>query len=467
MNTHGERRLGVLWHLAWPAIMEQILSMLVSFVDTAMVGALGAVATAAVSINAACIWLINSVMMGIGVGYSVQVANAIGAKDDTRARAVMRQGLLAVAAVGIAAFLLLQGLAGFLPRWLGAESEVYPQAVAYLRFYAIGLPFSAALAIFGAILRCAGDTKTPLILNGIANVGNMVLNFLLIYPTRTLTLFGRELTVLGAGLEVRGAALGSALALALAAGLMLNTVLRNPNRPLVASPEDNWRPDRTIIRQAAKLGLPNIGERVTVNLGQILTTALVAKVGTVALAAHQIAITAEAICYLPAYGIASAATALVGQAVGARNREDAEAYGTLASRLGFLLCVATASVLFLGAGPLARLFTEDGAVIAETVRVLRIVSICEPFFALSIVAAGALRGAHDVSWPMIISLATMWGVRIPLELFFLFVMGWGLPGIWWGMTIELIARGVLCALRWRKGKWTGLCGLEEEKKLPV
>ena len=365
-----------------------------------------------------------------------------------------------MAAVGGAVLLAVEGLSAFLPKWLGAEAEVYPQAVAYLRLYALGLPFSTVLAIFAAILRCAGDTRTPLVLNGLANVANVVFNFLFIYPTRTVTLLGRELTVVGAGMEVRGAALGSALALGLAAVLMLVTVLRNRERPLVASPEDNWKPDGAVISQAARLGLPYIGERVTVNLGQILTTALVAKVGTVALAAHQIAITAEAICYLPAYGISFAATALVGQSVGAKSKEDATAYGTLASKLGFFLCVATAALLFFGSEPLARLFTEDEAVIAETARVLRIVSICEPFFSLSIVAAGALRGARDVRWPMLISLATMWGVRIPLELFFLFVMDWRLPGIWWGMTVELIFRGVLCMARWKSGRWTRLSGLD-------
>ena len=455
-------RLSVLWRLAWPAIIEQIMGTLVSYVDTAMVGALGADATAAVSINAACIWLINGILSGIGVGYSVQVANAIGAGDQARARAVTRQGFLATAAFGLASLTVLEALAGFLPRWLGAEPSVLPGAVAYLRFFALGLPFSTALFVFSAILRCSGDTRTPLVLNTLANVINVVFNFFLIYPSRTLTFSnGACVRIAGAGLGVGGAALASALSLAVAAALLLRAVLFNHNRPLVCSPEENFRPDRTIIKEALRLGLPYIGERVTVNAGQIFMTWLVSGVGTVALAANQIATTAEGLCYLPAYGVSFAATALVGQAVGARREEDARAYGTLAARLAFLLCTGTAACLFAGAALLAGLFTPDRAVIDETARVLRIVAFCEPFFALSIVCAGALRGAKDVRFPMAAALCSMWGVRAVLAPVFVFVLEWGLAGVWTAMALDLTVRGIVCTLRWRRGRWVRLSGLEE------
>lgn len=455
-------RLPVLWRLAWPAIIEQVMGTLVSYVDTAMVGALGADATAAVSINAACIWLINGILSGIGVGYSVQVANAIGAGDQARARAVTRQGFLATGAFGLASLTLLEALAGFLPRWLGAEPSVLPGAVAYLRFFALGLPFSTALFVFSAILRCSGDTRTPLVLNTLANVINVAFNFFLIYPNRTVVLpGGAPLRLVGAGMGVGGAALASALSLALAAVLLLRTVAFNHNRPLRCSPEENFRPDRTIIREALRLGLPYIGERVTVNAGQIFMTWLVSGVGTVALAANQIATTAEGLCYLPAYGVSFAATALVGQSVGAKQGEDAQAYGTLAARLAFLLCTGTAVCLFAGAKLLAGLFTPDAAVVAETVRVLRIVSVCEPFFALSIVYSGALRGAKDVRFPMAAALCSMWGVRAVLAPVFVFALNWGLAGVWTAMALDVTVRGIVCTLRWRRGRWKARSGLEE------
>ena len=175
---------------------------------------------------------------------------------------------------------------------------------------------------------------------------------------------------------------------------------------------EDFHPDRAIIRQAAHLGVPYIAERATINLGQVAMTFVVAKLGTVALAANHIATTAEGLCYLPAYGISFAATALVGQSVGAKNREDARAYGTLAGIAGFLLCSATGLALFFLARPLAGLFTTDQAVIDQAALVLRIVSVSEPFFAAFIVLSGALRGAHDVRFPMFLALFCMWGVRV-------------------------------------------------------
>lgn len=458
--THSidqKHRLPMLWHLTWPAIIEQLLGMMVSFIDTAMVGAMGAASTAAVSVVSSSIWLVNGILSGVGVGYSVQVANAVGAQDHEKARKVIRQGALAVAVVGLLALAVMEGLSAFLPRWLGAKPEVYPLAVSYLRFYCLSLPFATALSVFSAIIRCTGDTKTPLLLNGLANAVNVVLNFFLIYPSRTW----HGIFIPGAGLGVAGAAIASAASLALAGLLVLRTVFFNRNKPVSLNREENYRPDGEIIRTAMLLGLPYIGERVTINLGQILMTSLVAHVGTVALAANHIATTAEGMCYLPAYGVSFAATALVGQAVGAINREDARAYGDLSGKLGFFMCLGTGALLFLLASPIARLFTPDAAVVAETAKVLRIVAFSEPFFALSIVLSGALRGARDVRFPMGVALGCMWGIRAVLAPVLVYVFHWGLEAVWFAMALDLTARGILSLLRWRGSRWEKLAGLLE------
>ena len=456
-ETVKKRRLPVLWHLTWPAIIEQLLGMAVSFVDTAMVGSLGAAATAAVSVVSSSIWLINGVLAGIGVGYSVQVANAVGAQDHKRARAVIRQGALAVAFIGILVLAVIELLAPHLPRWLGAEPDVYPLAVSYLRCFALGLPFSAALSVFSAILRCTGDTRTPLLLNGLANAANVVLNFFLIYSTRVW----RGITLPGAGLGVAGAALASAASLALAGLLILKTVFWNRKKPVSLSPDEGYRPDGSIIRTALLLGVPYIGERVTINLGQILMTTLVARVGTVALAANHIATTAEGMCYLPAFGVSFAATALVGQAVGAKDREDARAYGTLSALLGFFICLGTGTILFLFAPPIADIFSNEAAVIAETAKVLRVVAFAEPFFAVAIVLSGALRGARDVHFPMAVALGCMWGIRAILAPILIFVFHWGLEAVWTAMALDLTVRGILSALRWKSRRWEKPAGLIE------
>lgn len=453
----AQKRLPVLWKLSWPAIVEQLLSMLVSYADTAMVGALGARATAAVSVVSSSIWTVGGILAGIGVGYSVQVANAVGAQDEVRVRRIVRQGALAALVVGLLVLSAMQLMATAIPRWLGAEPEVYPLAVSYLRWVTLGLPFSTALAIFSAILRCTGDTRTPLMLNGLANMVNIVLNFFLIYPTRQ---WG-GLTIPGAGLGVAGAAIGTAASVALAGCLIVRHTFFRRGHPMSLGPEEGYRPDREIIGTALRLGLPYIGERMTVNLGQILMTGLVAHVGTVALAANHIAVTVEGLCYLPAFGVSFAATALVGQAVGADSRENARAYGALSGWLGWWMSVGTGAMLFVAAPWLAGLFSPDGAVVAETVKVLRIVAFAEPCFGLSIVLSGALRGANDVRFPMLCSLGSMWGIRIVAANLLVYRFGWGLEAIWLSMSADLVLRGILCALRWRSPRWERLSGLSE------
>lgn len=457
MSTNlGGSRLRTVWLLSWPAIMEQILATMVSYVDTAMVGALGMTASAAVSVNAAPIWLINGILAGVGTGYAVQVSHAVGAEEDEKVKAVIRQGVLAAFFCGLVAFAIYRTLAWGLPMWLGAVEPVLGEARRYLRFYTYALLFQGFSVIFSGVLRCMGNTRSPLILNTAANLLNVVFNFLFIYETRPVELFGLRLTVPGAGMGVAGAALGTVLAWAFAAAATLWAAFHQGERYAIHRGE-NFRPDRAIIRQAVRLGLPSAAERAMVNIGQIAMTGVVASIdeGT-ALAANQIATTAEGLCYLPAYGIASAATAMVGQSVGAGDRENARGYGSLSAKLGFLLCVGTAVCLFLFAHPLASLFNTDQAVVDEAARMLRIVSVCEPFFALSIVLTGALRGARDVRFPMLVGLICMWGVRIPLAPLLVYRAGMGLAGVWTAMAADLILRGLLCAWRWRGRRWERL-----------
>lgn len=454
MPSHlGRSRLSVMWRLSWPAIIEQILATMVSYVDTAMVGNLGKTASAAVSVNAAPMWLINGVLAGIATGYAVQVSHAVGAGDDEKAKAVIRQGVLASVFSGLAAFALYRALAWHLPMWLGAVGPVLREARSYLRVYTYCLIFEGSSAVFSAILRCMGNTKTPLILNTASNIINVILNFFFIYETRPVTFFGNTVVIPGAGMGVTGAALGTVFAWAFAGIVTLLVALRQGNRYAIHRGE-SFKPDRAIISQAVRLGLPSAAERAMVNVGQVAMTGVVAAIDDgMSLAANTIATTAEGLCYLPAYGIAAASTAMVGQSVGADNREDARAYGALAAKLGFLLCIGTSICLFAFAYPLASLFNTDREVVAEAARMLKIVSVSEPLFALSIIHTGSLRGARDVRFPMLVGLIAMWGVRIPLAPLLVFGLKLGLAGVWIAMAADLILRGILCTLRWRGGRW--------------
>lgn len=451
--------MNAMWRLSWPAILEQLLNMMVSYADTAMVGALGATATAAVAVNSSCIWLVLGLLGGVAIGYSVQVSNAVGAGEEGRVKELIRQSIMAVFVFGILFLVIFQLLAPHVPKWLGVDDEVLPYAISYLRYYTLALPFTASSTILSSMLRCMGNTKTPLYFNMGANVLNVTLNFFFIYPTRTLTVLGCDVTIIGADMGVKGAAIASAIAMVFVGVSLFIAVTRQGDRFQI-SLRDKFKPDLDIIRQAIRLGVPSAVERSTINLGQIAITALVASLGTVSLAAHQIAVTAEGICYLPSFGISAAGLAFVGQSVGAKSKEDAQAYGTLAAQFGALFSGVMGLGLFVFSVPLASIFNSDPEVVAQAALMLRIVAVCEPFFALFIVIANTLRAAHDVHMPMITGLVCMWGVRICLSLFFVHVLHLGLASVWIAMTIDLILRGILCTLRWRSGKWLKFSGLE-------
>lgn len=444
----SQSRSKILARLALPAILEQILLTLISYADTAMVGSLGPAATAAVGLIAPVTWLIGGVLQGVGVGYSVLVAHAIGARDIARARHVIVQSVLAILLCGSGMLALFLGLSPIIPRWLGAKPEVLPEATAYLKIYSLSLLPNACMCVLGPIIRCMGSAKLPLVFNTLANFLNIALNFLLIYPTREIWGY----TVWGAGMGVAGAAWGTTISITIAGIAMLLIFFKRKDEFRLSIRED-WHPDRQVICQAARLGLPYIVERSAINLGMLVTTRIISDVGTIAVAANHIAVTAEGLCYLPAYGISSAATTLVGQSVGAKDAEGADKYGILAEIWGFGLCAVTGAALFVTAPWLASLFNENPLVVAEATLVLRIVAPIEPFFASFIVLSGALRGAGDTRFPMFLCLGSMWCVRILFSFILVNGFGLGLAGAWSAMAADLLLRGTVCIFRWRSGRW--------------
>lgn len=457
--NRDRERLNILWRLAWPAIIEQILGTMVSYVDTAMVGTLGANGTAAVSVNGPALWLIGGALMGLGVGYSIQVSNAVGAGDTDRARTIIQQGFLAAFISGVLTCAIYETLGGQISVWMGAREEIRQSATNYLRIYAAAYPCMAFQGIFSSILRSTGNSKTPLVINTQTNLMNMVLNFLLIYETRTITIpfVGFSFTMWGAGMGVEGAALASAVAMSIG-GLRTAWACFHQKGYETILTWQALRPDKPIIRRALYLGTPAAVERIIINAGQIAMTALVAHaLSTVALAANQIGNVAEGFCYLPAMGIGFATVALVGQSVGAGNREDVEAYGHLGGVIGVGMTAVASVIMFFLAPNVMRIFNRDAAVVFEAARALRIQLFAEPLFAASNVYFAALRGVDDTKFPMYAGLVCMWCIRVPVAFVCTLKLGMGLPGVWLAMACDLGSRGLLAMWRWyRKGWLKGL-----------
>lgn len=458
--------------LAWPTIIEQLLQTVVSYVDAAMVGSVGVDATAAVALNTSVIWLINGLLMGVGVGFSVLTAKKIGEGYLEDAKEIVRQSVMTMALCGIGLTLIVEViLVPNLAIWMGAEESLIPDAKAYIRIIGASYLFQTFLIVGGGIIRGTGDTKTPMIYNILNNIFNIIGNFIFIYPARTIALFGIEFHVWGAGMGVGGAALGTALAAAISGSLMLFGLFR-PGSIVKISIKDKYRLNKDIMGNVFRLAAPAAFERAVLSGGQIIITGLATGLGNTALAAHQLANTTESICYLPANGFSVASTTLVAQSLGAGEKDLAKEYAAGCIRYSVIVMIVTAALMFLFAPQMMGIFIKDTAVIAMGVLVLRIQAFIEPCVALSTVIPGVLKGAGDTKWPFYISAIGMWIVRIPLAWAVIRFFDAGLIGIWIPMAIDWIIRTAVCLVQYKRGKWLYLwdshfgaeSSQEEEKK---
>lgn len=445
---HPMRRVAV---LAVPAILENVMVSLVNIVDMAMVGVLGPAATAAAALNASPTWLVNSLASIVAVGVTVLVARSWGAQNQKAAGDYARQSLVLSVGLGVAIALAVQVVAPFYPIWMRAAPDVAPAATAYMRCIGLGfVPHVMCLTLYG-VVRGRGDTRTPMLVSIGANLLNIAGNFFLIYPTRSVGWLG-GVRVWGAGLGVAGAAIATAASMWFA-GIVMLVLLAKRNDALRFGRGMAYRPQKREAANLLRVGLPSAGERIAITLGQIFFTAIVSGLGTVALSAHHLAVTAEGICYNPAFGFAAAATTMVGQALGAGDEKRAERLGRINIWLGAATMAVVSVAMYLAAPWFMRIFTPDAEVAALGAQMLRIIAFAEPLFGISIVASGALRGAADTVVPLWVGIGCMLVLRLTLAYVFVNVLGMGLAGAWYAMCADLCLRGVLLLVRFLGGKW--------------
>ena len=435
--------------LAWPTMLEQFLGTAVQYVDMMMVGTLGTIATAAVGSTTTVNWLVSGVISAIGVGFLSYISQAMGAGARDRATRASAQAVTVAVIVGILATAITLLIGGAVPRWMQVAPEVQSTAARYFRILYAPMLFRASSIIFGTVLRAAGDAKTPMRAGVLMNLCNVALNFLLIYPTRVW----HGITLPGAGWGVLGAAAASAVSFVLGGTLMAIVLWRHPK---ISPKGGRFRPDGSILGPCLKVALPNMLQRFCTSLGYVFFATMINALGSISTAAHTIANTVESVFYIPGYGMMTASATLVGNAIGARDRDRVKRLSGTITTIEVALMIVSGGLLFIFAPSLMRLFSKDPQVIALGGTVLRMVALSEPFYGVTIVTEGMLMGAGQTTAPFLFNATCMWLIRIVGTFICTRLLGFGLVSAWACMIAHNLTLLVVYRIYYHKGKWNPL-----------
>ena len=448
--------LPVIFSLAWPTMLEQLLQTAVQYIDTAMVGSLGTQATAAVGATSTVNWLISSTISALGIGFLSYVSQACGAGEMKKVGRASAQAVLTVLVCGLFFTGLTLGLSKYVPVWMQVDPAIQSLTARYFFIIYSPMLFRTATIIFGTLLRSAGDSKTPMRVGLTMNVVNVALNFLLIYPSRNWM----GLSLWGAGMGVIGAALASAVSFVVGGICMTVALWKHP----VISPKGQpISPDFEILSPCLKIALPNALQRFGTSLGYVAFASMINSVGEVATAAHTIANTVESAFYIPGYGMQTAAATLAGNALGANDNRRAGNLAKMMLVVETVLMTISGGLLFIVAPEMMALFSRDLQVIVLGATVLRMVALSEPFYGVAIIIEGMMQGMGNTVLPFVFSITGMWGVRIIGTFLCTQMLGMGLVAAWACMiahNMVLFAAFVIC---YAGGKWNPMNGKVSEK----
>lgn len=421
------RLLPLILTLAWPTMLEQLMQTAVQYIDTAMVGSLGTAATAAVGSTTTVNWLVSSSVSALGVGFIAFISQSLGAGRKNLAVRASSQSVSAVLVSGVLFTAVTLAASPFVPALMQTDESIRELSSQYFFILYTPMLFRAATIIFGAVLRGAGDSKTPMLVGLAVNIINVILNFLLIYPTRTVTLLGKSVTLPGADMGVIGAATASAVAFTAGGILITLALFRHKD---IAPRAALLRPDREILVPCLRVALPNMLQRFGTSFGYVVFASMINSLGETATAAHTVANTVESAFYIPGYGMQAAAATLMGNAHGAGDRERSKNISRLLIIIEVSLMLLSGGLLFIFAEKMAALFSDSPEVISLACVVLRMVALSEPFYGISLIIEGMLQGIGNTKTPFIFNIAGMWGIRIIGTFICIKLMSMGLISAW-------------------------------------
>lgn len=414
--------------LSIPTILEEILSTLFQYVDTAMVGHLGEAATASVSVTTTITWLVNSIPHAISIAILAMVAKAFGAKDENRIKKISMQALMLAVVCGIITGGISLICSPYIPIWMGADKSIIHDASEYFFIISIPMIFRTASIILGAAIRATKNTKTPMLISLFSNILNIIMNTLLIY-------------ILDMG--VAGAAIASATSYVFSGTLMFIVYRRNKYL--------NWKfkeftIDGHCMEECAKIGIPVLASSLTSCLGYVVFAGMVSGMGTTIFAAHSLAVTAETIFYIPGYGLRTATSTLVGISLGENDGEKFRLVSKMSIIFTVGMMVVSGVVLYFVAYPLMCLLTSSRPAAELGAEMLKMVSFSEPFFGIMIVMEGIFYGLGRTKYAFFVESFSMWGIRIFFTFICVKIFALDLRAVWYCMIADNVVKAVLLAI---------------------
>lgn len=426
--------------LAWPVVIERFSISVLSAVDAVLVGHyVGADGLAAIGLGTLMFWIPLSGALAIDVGSTAVVARDVGAGDESQVQAGLHTAIVAALAWGILCMIVVIALAPQLMRVMGAEPEVIPHGVAFLRAGAVGFPMLMVLYAVSGSLRGMGNTWMPMIILLIINIVNALVTWLLI--SGAVADLGTRASGIGYG---AAGMTGGILALALAASGFA---------PVRLNFGTLFHLQRAAFGRLLRIGLPVGLEEAQFMLAFLVYTRIIATLGTDQLAAHALALRSLEIGILPGFALGTATTALVGRYLGMARPDLAEQVAAKARMFAVGTLVVMAIMQIVLAPYIVRAFVDNPEVVEKGTMLLRVFAVALPAIGIHSTISGALRGAGDVRFVLGTFTLTAWGVRVPLAAFFVLVLSLSVPFAWLAAVSENWIRAFLVSRRFARGKW--------------
>lgn len=442
-----ENKRSEILKIATPVFVELLLGTLFGMIDMMMLGHFGSnevstASIAAVGITNQLIFIGLSLVQALNVGATAMVSRYIGAKREDRIESVVKHIIILTQILLVVPILVLGlGFTEELMHFFGAKADAIAIGKDYFRIATLGFAFQSFNFSIFAILRGAGETKTPMKINIRVNLLNVAGNAILIYG-----LFGiKPLGITGAGIST---AFSQIVAL-----ILLIIHLKKGNSLVKLNIKDRFHFDKDIVYNLIKIGLPASLEQIAFRLGVLMFVKIVASLGTVAYATHQICLNILNLSFTPGQAFGIAASTLTGRTLGSGDQDEAEGYIKESQKIGVVISMFMMILFFFFGKYVAMLYTDDPDVLNEAAKILKLMAFTMPFQCSQLILSGGLRGAGDTVWTLISTFIGVLGVRIIIAYYLVMVLNVGLIGAWIAVFIDQFIRWLVITLRFKTNNW--------------